>query len=201
MKPIARFPGTLAVLLTASLLVCASTDAAAGTGHDKATAERDAAHRLALLRLPPGAVRSATVPSGSGPELEGIGLIPSGGRVVARHAFWTAPGTRGEVFDFLRHHLPHGARLGPHFYGGGGFNGDGGSVGLHPPSGVANPRPSSGWSRGRAAAARSAPTPWSAGSPRVGRPRPIGRLTIKSCNDPVHNFSAPKRHNRARELA
>lgn len=129
MKVNGRLVGTLAALLVAALVVCGFAAAAAESPHavvarlsarNKARAERDAGRRLTLVRLPPGAVASPTVPSGGNPELDGVGLEPTGGRFVARHAFWTAPESRPQVLAYMRHHLAPGARLGARFYGSGG---------------------------------------------------------------------------------
>ncbi len=92
---------------------------AAKAAANRRFAERDAAQRLERLRLPPSAIASETLPSGTETLLgEPLGK-PLGGRFVSSHRFWEVPGSPRRALYWLRRHPPRGAVLGIEFLGSG----------------------------------------------------------------------------------
>jgi hypothetical protein len=87
---------------------------------NKARAERDARHRLGLLRLPGGTRAIDEPPPRAGEELEEAGLTPGGGRFVTATEYWSSPYGPGRVLRYLRNHPPRGGRLGFESFGSGG---------------------------------------------------------------------------------
>lgn len=109
------------VLLSLSLGVVGPSATAQGhkpqrSGVSKASnrraAVRDAGERLAMLELPPGALRRSERPSGSGSELKSPPSEPSTPNLIDLHAWWVLPDQPLEALDWIKAHLPPGSTLG-----------------------------------------------------------------------------------------
>lgn len=74
-------------------------------------AVRDAQRRLEGLRLPSGAKRVSTAPSGSGDVLQAPAFEPATPNLIDLHAWWTIPGDPQEVLAWIREHPPSGSKL------------------------------------------------------------------------------------------
>lgn len=98
-----------AVSLAAFLLLAGSAG-----GHtraaNKARARRDARVLLGRLRLPAGAVISATEPSAGGAALAHPGYTSASSALVDRRAWWTVPGSISQVAAFVKSHPPRGGK-------------------------------------------------------------------------------------------
>jgi hypothetical protein len=113
----------LAAVTASSLLAAGASPeevVARETARNEAAAERDAARRPDLIRLPPGAVSSPTRPSGVGERLAESPYTLGGETNVNFVAYWTAPESQQQVFRFLRAHPPRGARPESESFGSGG---------------------------------------------------------------------------------
>jgi hypothetical protein len=84
---------------------------AAGAGANRHAAAVDAAALLGRLRLPAGASRSATEPSGGGAALAVPGDHPATPNLVDDHAWWVVPEAPAAVLSFIGRHHPAGSRL------------------------------------------------------------------------------------------
>jgi len=74
-------------------------------------AVRDAQRRLEGLRLPPGARRVSTAPSGSGDAPQSPAFEPATPNLIDLHAWWTVPGSPLEALAWIKKHPPSGSRL------------------------------------------------------------------------------------------
>jgi hypothetical protein len=118
----------IAVLLVFAAMQASSLAAPMGpkavverkSARNEAVAERDAHHRLDLIPLPTGAVRSQVRPSGIGKRLRGPAFSFFGTRNVHATTFWTTDKSRAQMIDFLRNHAPRGARVETESFGSGG---------------------------------------------------------------------------------
>jgi hypothetical protein len=77
---------------------------------NKRAAERDTAHLLRRVVLPPGTVRLAREPRGDLGLLRHADSTPSG-LLVDRHRFWLVHERLAKVVRFVAHHRPRGGRL------------------------------------------------------------------------------------------
>jgi hypothetical protein len=102
----------LPVVLAGALatLLLAGTAAAHALARNERAARRDARALLDLVRLPTGAVRSATEPAGGGIALARPGYTTASSALVDRHAWWTVPGSFSNAAAFVKAHPPTGAK-------------------------------------------------------------------------------------------
>lgn len=84
---------------------------AAQIAQNEQIAEDDSAARLALLRLPPGAIETEGPPAGTRHWLAGPFYESDRERFLNSHAFWEVPRGRTWTLRWLRHHPPLGTRL------------------------------------------------------------------------------------------
>lgn len=105
------------IAITTGLLVLATASVAGSHGRrassaiNRAAARADAAHELALVRLPRGAMRvSADASAGrwfSGSPLAG----PTTPNLVDRHAFWRVSADPAQLYAWMMAHQPGGSTL------------------------------------------------------------------------------------------
>lgn len=77
----------------------------------RAAARRDAVALIARLKLPAGAIRSATEPAGDHHLLASTGSLQAKLDRVGRHVWWIVPGTPASVTAAIRRHQPKGGYL------------------------------------------------------------------------------------------
>jgi hypothetical protein len=99
----------LAGLGAATFSGSGSAAVSAGLQPNLPAARADAASLLDRVRLPAGATRSATAPSGSGSLLAMPATRLAG--AVDDHRWWVVPVARDEVVGFVRDHPPAGSKL------------------------------------------------------------------------------------------
>src|SRR5256885_662135 len=109
----------VASALAASVLTVATlsgsrpaTAASADGASNHSAAQSDAGHLLALLRLPPGATRSATEPAGDGSVLaHPFSGPPATPDVIDDYRWWALPEAPKDVLNYIDAHRPSGSSV------------------------------------------------------------------------------------------
>ena len=99
-----------AIAVLVGVLVWTSIAAAAPSANERA-ARADAIALLAKLRLPEGAVLSATEPAGGGSSLQPSPALNATTARADSHAWWQVPGSAAAVIAFITGHPPAGSKL------------------------------------------------------------------------------------------
>lgn len=82
--------------------------AAESAAENEAAARADAGALLMATPLPAGATQSSVEPSEAGSKLARPGLWPATPSLVDDHAWWTVPGQRADVLEYVEAHRPAG---------------------------------------------------------------------------------------------
>lgn len=127
-----------ALLLAGSAFAGPDVPAGHGAAANRARARRDTQRILGMLQLPPGAMRSATVPAGSDGALNHPAQVSAGAQQVDAHAFWVLAGTPSTVMAYVRAHPPARGTLSFSASGNTGFLAEG--FGFRPVTGVLSSR-------------------------------------------------------------
>jgi hypothetical protein len=99
--------GTVSAHGTQAVKGVAAAETAAA---NRDAARADAAGLLGEVSLPAGATESSSEPAGDEGLLRHAGAgAPATPNVVEDHAWWTVPGSRGEVMAYIRGHAPSGS--------------------------------------------------------------------------------------------
>jgi hypothetical protein len=82
--------------------------AARTAAENETTARSDAGSLLIATPLPAGATQSSAEPSGAGSGLAEAGITPATPNLVDDHEWWTVPGPRADVIEYVEAHRPAG---------------------------------------------------------------------------------------------